>query len=206
LLQFRFYCLLPFITVPIVFVLKLSMYRSESAWSTSLLLIYKKASFCSTCSGSSLLNTKCKLSLFNPKLTTTLLGLFCSVQAQNEGMSLGLSLSQEWSISREATSCLYSQEISYSFWTYSFTYHCSQSEPHASCVTQLLFLYDTTFSLVSHLCMGVTLLSHIVSEFNCNEIGYWALPVAAWSKACVCGCLVAGIAGSSPAGDMLVCR
>jgi len=42
LLQFRFYYLLPFITAPIVFVLKLSIYRSESAWSTSPLLIYKK--------------------------------------------------------------------------------------------------------------------------------------------------------------------
>ena len=44
-LQFRFYRLLSFIAVHFVIVLKLSMYRSESAWSTSLFLIYKKASF-----------------------------------------------------------------------------------------------------------------------------------------------------------------
>ena len=126
LLQFRFYCFLPFITVPIVFVLKLSIYRSESAWSTSLLLIYKKASFCWIFSGRSLFKTKCKLSVFYPKLTTALLGLFCSFQAQNEGISLGLCLciSVEGNLSWEATSCLCSQEISYSFWTYSFACHC----------------------------------------------------------------------------------
>jgi hypothetical protein len=42
LLQFRFYCLLPFFAVRIVIVLKLSMYRFESGWSTSLILINKK--------------------------------------------------------------------------------------------------------------------------------------------------------------------
>jgi hypothetical protein len=52
--------------------------------------------------------------------------------------------------------------------------------------------------------MRVTLWSHIVSEFNCNEIWYWAIPVAAWSKTWVCGRLVFGIAGSNPAGDMFV--
>ena len=96
LLQFRFYCLLPFITLPIVFVLKLSMYRSESAWSTSSLLIYKKASFCWTFSESILFKTKCRLSLCYQKVTTALLGLFCSSLAQNEGISLKLCLSQ-WS-------------------------------------------------------------------------------------------------------------
>jgi len=54
--------------------------------------------------------------------------------------------------------------------------------------------------------MGVTILSHIVTEFNCNKMWCWAIPVAAWFKAWVCGCLVAGVAGSNPAGNMFVCR
>jgi len=29
--------------------------------------------------------------------------------------------------------------------------------------------------------------------------------MAAWSKACVCGCLLSGIAGLNPAGGMAVC-
>ena len=78
LLQFRFYCLLPFITVPIVFLLKLSMYRSESAWSTSLLLIYKKASFCWTYSGSRLKNEVQAVSvLFKANCNIVRLILFC---------------------------------------------------------------------------------------------------------------------------------
>jgi len=42
------------------------------------------------------------------------------------------------------------------------------------------------------------------SELNCNEIWYWAILVAEWSKEWVCGRLVFGTAGSNPAGDMFV--
>jgi hypothetical protein len=38
-----------------------------------------------------------------------------------------------------------------------------------------------------------------------KEIWYWMIPVTTWSKAWLCGRMVAGISGSKPAGDMVVC-
>ena len=38
--------------------------------------------------------------------------------------------------------------------------------------------------------------------FMCYQIQIWPIPVTARSKAWVCGCSLAGILGSNPAGDM----